>query len=248
MSRYTEYAARVVADGGVITDAAACQAAIEAIEAGCDFAGLAVGISPRWGVKLSGSNITKFYNIADNDKDGTVTGTIARDTSGDYAFAEFTTATVAFTAVPTNVQGYQGALWKDDSPGILTLNAGAYLSWTDGVVTHYAAAGAAHVRGSETIQGPSDAGPTETDTPGVLAATGDTSGVWMNTELGGGVVFIDGAPRVYKAGASRQNLDATFDLTLQRVSGTVSLVECLLFNDITYDEFAAVALTQAARY
>jgi hypothetical protein len=78
---YTAYAARVAADGGTIGDAAACLAAITAAITGGYFYKSAIAVSARWGRKVSGSDITKFYNLVDSTKDGTVTGTLGLDTT-----------------------------------------------------------------------------------------------------------------------------------------------------------------------
>lgn len=241
MSRYTDYLARVTADGGVIEDTAACQAAFTAIEAAADFAGLAIGISPNWGVKLSGSDIVKFYNIADNDIDGVVTGTIAHTTGGAHATADFTVATVLFEDVPTNVQGHQACLWKDDTAGILTPVAGAGIGWVDGSARYYAAGGCAHGDGTTDINGQSDTGP----------ADGETSGTWMHTELSQGLILIEGTARKSEGGTTRQSLGSAFDITLSRIFGggvTVELAEMLFANDWDHPETLAVFANMTARY
>lgn len=239
MSRYTDYIARVTADGGVITDTDATLAAFTAIEAAGAFGGLALGISPRFGVKLSGSDITKFYNIADNDLDGTTVGTIARDTSGGWAKAVFAAgATITFPSIVTNVSGMQGCLWKEEASPIALLSNGAVLQWTDGVVTYYAAAAATHVRNPEIIDGPADFGP----------AAGETSGVWMDTNHCGGVIFIDGVPKKSEFGVRKQTLGGSFAPTIAGVSSNVQLAECLFFNDVTYEQFAVLAADQPTRF
>lgn len=73
---YNDYEARVLADGGTVTDPAATLDAITKAISNNYFSKTLVAVSPSFGIKLSGSNIIKFYNlrgINDIVPDATVT-------------------------------------------------------------------------------------------------------------------------------------------------------------------------------
>lgn len=77
---YNEYEDRVLADGGTIAEpTVTLQAISDAINRGY-FYGTEIAVSPRWGMKLSGSNIVKVYNLT-GGPDGIASGTVPLDTS-----------------------------------------------------------------------------------------------------------------------------------------------------------------------
>lgn len=109
---YDAYAARVAAAGGTMQNAAACLAAItDAVNHGY-FHGASLAISPAWGIKTSGANITTFYNLAPGGPDGVCTGTITLDTTTEaFATAKFDSASldiINFSQVPLSVDGNFG--------------------------------------------------------------------------------------------------------------------------------------------
>lgn len=77
---YDAYAARVTADGGTVGDAAACEAVIQSALDGGYFYRIAAAVSPKWGRKVSGSNITKLYSLR-GTIDAVITGTVPLDTT-----------------------------------------------------------------------------------------------------------------------------------------------------------------------
>jgi hypothetical protein len=77
---YADYASRVAADGGVVLDPAECLAAIQSALDGDYYYRMAAAVSPRWGRKVSGANITKLYNLR-GAIDGIMTGSVLLDTS-----------------------------------------------------------------------------------------------------------------------------------------------------------------------
>lgn len=60
---YNDYEARVIADGGVITDAAATLDAITKAINNNYYTKTLFAVSPSFGIKLSGQNIVKFYDL-----------------------------------------------------------------------------------------------------------------------------------------------------------------------------------------
>lgn len=109
---YAAYEARVTADGGIIQDSTATLAAITAALAGGYFWPAAIAVSARWGIKLSGSQIVKFYNLIPDGVDGISQGTVDLDTTTEaYPTALFNLQAqdkISFTAVPLNVGGNIG--------------------------------------------------------------------------------------------------------------------------------------------
>lgn len=77
---YADYAARVTADGGIVSDPAECQAAIQAALDGDYYYRTAAAICARWGRKVVGANITKLYSLR-GVIDAIATGTLALDTT-----------------------------------------------------------------------------------------------------------------------------------------------------------------------
>lgn len=104
---YALYAARVTADGGVITDATFTLARITDAIAHGYFYRSSMGASARMGVKLSGSNIVKLYNVC-GTVDGVVSGggLIEKDTvHSAWATAKFDSGVndaITFTGLKVN--------------------------------------------------------------------------------------------------------------------------------------------------
>jgi hypothetical protein len=73
---YDEYAARVVADGGVVADPTECLAVIQSALDHDYYWRTAYAISPKWGRKVSAGNITKLYNLV-GTIDAIAAGTVA---------------------------------------------------------------------------------------------------------------------------------------------------------------------------
>lgn len=89
---YADYAARVTADGGIVTSPAAAQAAIQAALNGNYYLSTNFAYSAQWGVRLTGSAINKIYSLV-GLLDAFPTGAVNRDTTTfSYATAHFTTS------------------------------------------------------------------------------------------------------------------------------------------------------------
>lgn len=101
---YNAYEARVTTDGGIIQEPASCLEAIErAVDRGYFF-GTEIAISARWGIRLSSTNIAKFYNLG-RGPDGVSVGLIPLDTvSESYALAALDTKKITFSG-PTLLRG-----------------------------------------------------------------------------------------------------------------------------------------------
>lgn len=77
---YDDYDARVTLDGGKVQDPAATLAAITAALKGDYFYRTAFAVSPRWGIKTTGSAINKFYSLV-GSVDGVCVGSVDLDTT-----------------------------------------------------------------------------------------------------------------------------------------------------------------------
>ena len=94
---YDAYAARVTADGGTIGDPIATLAAITAAYNADYLRRSAIAVSPRWGYKATGSQLTKLYNLA-GLIDGVCTTGVLLDTSAGHNRIDFTsTGSITFS-------------------------------------------------------------------------------------------------------------------------------------------------------
>lgn len=111
---YALYSARVVADGGAVQNAAACQAAFDAALKGGYLYKAGWAISPSWGIKKTGTVINKFYSL-NGGIDGVCTGQIDLDTTTmptPTALFDNVLDVVTFTGVnlnKTDIMGYVGS-------------------------------------------------------------------------------------------------------------------------------------------
>jgi hypothetical protein len=71
------YMARVLADGGIITDLASLAAAGDWLVANSVALADIEAVSPAWGVKLAGGNVTKMYSLGSSNDDFAVAGSTA---------------------------------------------------------------------------------------------------------------------------------------------------------------------------
>lgn len=88
---YYAYAARVTSDGGTIGDAAATLAAITSAYNADYLRRAAIAVSPRWGYKATGSQLTKLYNLA-GLIDGVCTTGVLLDASAGHNRIDFTSS------------------------------------------------------------------------------------------------------------------------------------------------------------
>lgn len=96
---YAEYAARVTADGGSVTDSAAALSAIESALAGSYYSDTRFAVSPNWGVRVTGSTINKLYSLV-GTIDVTPTGPCLLDTTA-FAWATAYMSTIgAYVRTP----------------------------------------------------------------------------------------------------------------------------------------------------
>lgn len=237
---YDAYYARVIADGAVVHDAAACLAAYQDAVNHKYLYQQAAAISPRWGVKIVGGNNTKLYNLVDATKDAIVTGIVEHNTTQKaWATAKFDNVADLITFTNLNIKKAANFGYTASTGGHLTVSEGLYATFTpaaeqwiygeyDGLVSVAAVSKIDH------------------DVP---LADGDAVGVLLEQNENRLSIIVNGIRREIATNpwTALANNAIAPSFVIRRNGGTVYMNEFWIHNAPTVDGMIALGADMAAR-